>query len=59
MPITFIDRVQQKITKELNAEEVSQVMSPRAQWSSMNGTVIKREKKKKDLEKVKSILCGE
>ena len=58
MPIIFIDRVQQKITKELNAEEVSQVMSPRAQWSSMNGTVIKREKKK-DLEKVKSILCGE
>ena len=58
MPIIFIDRVQQKITKELNAEEVSQVMSPRAQWSSMNGTVIKREKKK-DLEKVKSMLCGE
>ena len=58
MPIIFIDRVQQKITKELNVEEVSQVMSPRAQWSSMNGAVIKREKKK-DLEKVKSMLCGE
>ena len=58
MPIIFIDRVQQKITKELNAEEVNQVMSPRAQWSSMNGAVIKREKKK-DLEKVKSMLCGE
>ena len=58
MPITFIDRVQQKITKKLNVEEVNQVMSPRAQWSSMNGAVIKREKKK-DLEKVKSMLCGE